>query len=98
MTAVTTETEYDWGAFMDDEMERSGRDGKKRGVFNLPANVVLIGFLVIAGFYLITEHRAHLYGWLPWLLLFAAGFLHLFLHGRHGGHSRNGHADDGSSQ
>jgi hypothetical protein len=29
-------------------------------------NVALIVFLVIAGFFLVTEHRAHLAGWIPY--------------------------------
>ena len=30
-----------------------------------------IGFLTIVGFFLLTEHRAHLFGWWPLLLLLA---------------------------
>ena len=30
-----------------------------------------IGFLAIVGFFLLTEHRAHLFGWWPLLLLLA---------------------------
>lgn len=47
---------------------------------------VLIGFLAIGGFFLITEHRAHVFGVLPYLLLLACPLMH-FLHGGHGGHS-----------
>jgi len=45
---------------------------------------VLLGFLVIAGFFLVTEHTAHLLGILPYLLLLACPLLHFF-HGGHGG-------------
>ena len=31
-----------------------------------------IGFLAIVGFFLLTEHRAHLFGWWPFLLLVLA--------------------------
>lgn len=48
------------------------------------------GFVAIAGFFLITEHRAHLFGILPFLFLLACPFLHRFGHGGHGGHG--GHA------
>ena len=47
---------------------------------------IFIGFLLVAGFFLITEHRAHLYGILPFLLLAACPLMHFFGH-RHGGHS-----------
>ncbi len=46
----------------------------------------LIGFLAVAGFFLWTEHKAHLLGVLPYLLLAACPLLHLFHHGGHGGH------------
>lgn len=48
------------------------------------SNWVLLGFLAIAGFFLLTEHRAHVLGVLPFLLLLACPLLHLFHHGRHG--------------
>lgn len=41
-------------------------------------------FLVAAGFYLWTEHRAHLYGALPYVLFLACPLMHLLMH-RHGG-------------
>lgn len=47
---------------------------------------IFIGFTVIAGFYLLTEHRAHLFGWLPFILLAACPLMHIFMHGGHGGH------------
>ena len=46
--------------------------------------VVLCAFLAIVGFFLWTEHRAHLLGALPYVLLLACPLLHLFMHGGHG--------------
>ena len=43
------------------------------------SSLVLIGFLIVAGFFLVTEHRAHLFGILPFVLLLACPFL-LLLH------------------
>jgi hypothetical protein len=49
--------------------------------------LVLIVFLAIAFFFLWTEHRAHLFGALPYLLVLACPLMHLFMHhGRGGGH------------
>lgn len=46
---------------------------------------VLAGFITIALFFLLTKHRAHLFGILPYLLLLACPLMHLFHHhGRHG--------------
>lgn len=46
---------------------------------------ILIGFLAVAGFFLITEHQAHLYGALPYLLILICPLMHLF-HGHGNGH------------
>jgi hypothetical protein len=48
------------------------------------SGLVLMGFLLIAGFFILTEHTAHALGVLPYLLLLACPLLHLF-HGGHGG-------------
>ena len=49
------------------------------------SSVALIGFLAIAAFFLWEEHKAHILGVLPYLLLLFCPLLHLF-HGGHGGH------------
>jgi len=49
-------------------------------------NIALVGFMAIAAFYLIAEHRAHLLGWLPWLIILACPLLHIFMHRGHGEH------------
>lgn len=48
-------------------------------------------FAAIALFYLWSEHRAHLFGVLPYLFLLACPLMHLFMHGRHGGHGGHRH-------
>ena len=47
---------------------------------------VFWGFILIGAYFLITEHRAHVVQFLPFLLLLACPLLHMF-HG-HGGHGR----------
>lgn len=47
---------------------------------------VFFGFLLIAGFFFFTEHRAHVMGALPFLLLALCPVMHL-LHNGLGGHS-----------
>ena len=44
-----------------------------------------IGFAAIAAFYLLTEHRAHVLGALPFAIFLLCPLLHMFHHGRHGG-------------
>ena len=48
--------------------------------------LVLLVFVGIAAFFLMTEHRAHVLGVLPYLLVLLCPLMHLFLHGGHGGH------------
>lgn len=53
-----------------------------------------IGWLALAGvaaWFLWTEHRAHLFGALPWLVLLACPLMHVFMHRGHRGHP--GHGD-----
>jgi len=48
---------------------------------------VFWGFVLIAAFFLVTEHSAHVFQYLPFLLIAACPLLHLFHgHGSHGGH------------
>ena len=45
---------------------------------------IALGVLgAVALFYLIAEHRAHLLGWLPYLILLACPVMHLFMHRGH---------------
>jgi len=55
----------------------------------------LIVFGAIAAFFLLSEHRAHFFGALPFLLLLACPLMHIFMHHGHGDHQ--GQADATSS-
>jgi hypothetical protein len=58
-----------------------------------PAGIALAVALLVLGFYLVTEHRAHLLGVLPYLLLLACPLMHVFMHrGHHGGHGASQHS------
>jgi hypothetical protein len=59
-----------------------------RSPFRLPLWLGFIGFLAIAVFFLWTEHRAHLLGALPFVLVLLCPALHLFMHGGHGSHQQ----------
>ncbi len=71
-----------------------------RGTFwTSRSGIALLAFFAIAGFYLVTEHTAHLFGALPYVLLLACLPMHFFMHGGHGGHSGDAHSShqhDGS--
>lgn len=48
------------------------------------AGLVLSAVLLIAGFYLVNEHTAHVFDVLPYGLLLLCPVLHLFMHAGHG--------------
>jgi hypothetical protein len=73
-------------------MDQHGSHGAPRQNWS---GLVFLGFAVIAAFLLFSEHRAHLFGALPYLLLLACPILHLF---HHGGHGRHGGGDDGDKK
>lgn len=52
---------------------------------------LLVGFLLIAGYFLLTEHAAHVVGVLPWLLLAACPLMHFFGHHHHHHGGSSGH-------
>lgn len=48
--------------------------------------LAITAFAAALVFLFFGEHRVHLLGWLPFLLLLACPLLHLTMHGGHGGH------------
>lgn len=53
--------------------------------------IVFAVMLGVAAFFLLSEHRAHVLGFLPYLLFLACPLMHLF---HHGGHGQQGRAED----
>ena len=51
--------------------------------------LIVIG--AIAAYFLLSEHRAHFLGALPFLLLLSCTLMHVFMHHGHGGHG-GGHS------
>ncbi|MBF6649777.1 DUF2933 domain-containing protein [Methylobacter sp. BlB1] len=51
--------------------------------------IALAVLLVVALFFLLTEHRAHFLGILPYMLLLACPLMHFFMHGSGHRHEHN---------
>ena len=51
--------------------------------------VGLLVFGAVAAYFLLSEHRAHFIGALPFLLLLSCPLMHIFMHHGHGGHGRD---------
>ena len=61
-----------------------------------PAAWTLVVVVAVGGFYLLTEHAAHLFGALPYLILLACPLMHVFMHRGHGHHGHH-HGQNRSS-
>jgi len=57
------------------------------------AGLAAAGFLLVGLFFLLSEHRAHLFGILPFLLILACPLMHLFMHRGHGDHGHHRHEE-----
>jgi len=63
-----------------DRSSAPARHGRTKWVF--------VAFMALAAGLLIAEHRVHVLGALPWLILLACPLMHLFMHR---GHSHGSH-------
>jgi hypothetical protein len=75
-------------------MSLDDHSAHRHSFFTSPAGVVLLGFLIVAGVLLFTEHRAHVLGVLLYAPLVLCPLMHFFMHG-HGGHGSHGQEDRG---
>jgi Protein of unknown function (DUF2933) len=49
---------------------------QEQSFWRSPVGIVCLGFLVIGGFFLLTEHTAHVFGVLSYLLIVACPLMH----------------------
>lgn len=73
----------------------SEHDAQGGGKMSGLAKLVFVGFAIVAGYFLVTEHTVHVLSALPLLLFLSCPLMHLFMHhghkpGRHGGGPNQG--------
>ena len=73
-------------------MQHDHRVPETNNRYRTVSRYVFFGFAVVAAYFVIAEHRAHIVPFLPFLLLAACPLMHLF---HHGGHK---HGDDKESK
>ena len=66
--------------------DHSQHDAEPKAFWGSRSSIGLIVLGGIALYFLLTEHRAHFFSALPFLLLLACPLMHVFMHGGHGGH------------
>lgn len=65
-----------------------------RSFWFTPKGFAALGLIGAATYFLLMEHRQHVWQYLPFLIILACPFMHLFMHKGHGGHG--GHGDNES--
>jgi hypothetical protein len=75
-------------------MPQHQRSSLPDGRYRRLSRYVFFGFVAVAGFFLLAEHRAHVVPFLPFLLLAACPLMHLF---HHRGHKRGSDGSDSES-
>ena len=66
-------------------------EGAAKTPFRIPLWIGACVMLAIAAFFLWSEHRAHLLGALPYVLLALCPLMHFFMHRGHGKHVEEEH-------
>ncbi|MEQ3763187.1 MAG: DUF2933 domain-containing protein [Alcanivorax sp.] len=57
-----------------------------------PKGFASMGLIASVTYFLMMEHRQHLFQYLPFIIILLCPLMHIFMHGGHGGHG--GHDDD----
>ena len=88
---------FGWEKRVDDDSHGTRPFWKSRSA------VALVAFAAISLFLLLSEHRAHVLGALPYLLLLSCPLMHLFMHHGHGHDGRDStdehpHSGEGHDQ
>lgn len=71
---------------------------KRSSFWRSKSGVAALLIIAVVGYFLLAEHAAHIFPFLPFLFLLLCPLMHLFMHGnhQHGGHASEGdHAPDG---
>ncbi|TAJ71759.1 MAG: DUF2933 domain-containing protein [Phenylobacterium sp.] len=82
----------------------AGAETDGLGTARRPKTRALVTGLVVAAFgaglvfLLLGEHRVHVLGWAPYLLLLLCPLLHLGMHGAHGAHHGDPEAREETAQ
>ena len=67
---------------------------KKTSFWFSPKGYAAVGLIAAVSYFLLMEHRQHLFEWLPFIILILCPFMHLFMHGDHDAHGSHDHNDN----
>lgn len=69
-----------------------------RSFWLTPKGLAALGLIGAATYFLLMEHREHVWQYLPFLIILACPLMHLFMHGGHGGHGGHGDHNQGDDE
>lgn len=71
---------------------------QKKSFWTTPNGLAALVFIGAVSYFLLIEHRQHLFEWLPFLIILLCPLMHIFMHGGHGhgGHVHEEHDHDHS--
>lgn len=76
-------------------MQTELQSSPRQRPFHIPWMLGFCFFLAVALFFLWEEHKAHILGAVPYVLLLLCPVMHFFMHRGHQGDSHSGHAGPG---
>lgn len=69
---------------------------QKQSFWMTPKGFAAMGLVASVTYFLLMEHRQHLFQYLPFLIILLCPLMHIFMHGSHGGHDDHaGHGEPG---
>ena len=75
---------------------------QKSSFWMTPKGLAALGLIVAASYFLLMEHRQHVWQYLPFLILLACPLMHIFMHGGHNngdhGSKKEGESDQDAYQ
>lgn len=68
---------------------------QKKSFWLTPKGLAALSLIGAVSYFLLMEHRQHVWQYLPFLILLACPLMHVFMHGGHR-HKKNKHSDHDS--
>jgi hypothetical protein len=62
---------------------------KKTSFWLSPKGIAALSLIGAASYFLLIEHREHVWQFLPFLIIFLCPLMHVFMHGGHGKHNES---------
>lgn len=71
---------------------------QKQSFWMSPKGFAAMGLIASVTYFLLMEHRQHLFQFLPFLIILLCPLMHIFMHGGHGHGGHGGHGGDSDSE